>query len=389
MTNEAQAMAEKVRDRAAWWCMRAADRDMTLEEQAELEAWLAAAPAHRETFARAAAIWQGAARAADAPELIAVRADALESLRAANRGRWARIRGESGIGRLARSASFFVSRRRPGPEAESGLGPGLRRDTAGFEWWRAAFALAACFALVLIGSFFLLRDTAQLYETGIGERRIVRLEDGSRLSLDAATRIEVAYGGERRTLRLLSGRAKFDVAHDPLRPFSVAAGDRLVVATGTSFSVELVRGQMRVILYEGNVAVFQQPPDGGPPRRLRGPSGQAEADRALRPGRELVAALDRSLAAVVVVEPTRSLAWENGVLSFNDEPLARASERVNRYSALQVRAGDEAIAGLLVSGLFNAGDTEGFVDGVTALFPVEARREGDAIVLTAARRPRR
>ena len=317
---------------------------MSPEERAELEEWIAAAAANRESFARAAAMWLAAPRAADAPELIAVRADALESLRAANSDRW--------------------RRRLPEP-------------------WRAAIAFAACVALVLIASFFLLGDTTQLYETGVGERRIVRLEDGSRLSLDAATEVEVAYGGERRALRLVSGRAKFDVAHDPLRPFSVAAGDRLVVATGTSFSVELVRGQMHVILYEGDVAIFQQQPGGGPPRRLQGRSG-GDADRQLRPGRELIAALDQPLGNVIAAEPARSLTWENGVLSFSDEPLARAAERVNRYSALQVRAGDDVASELLVSGLFNAGDTEGFVDGVTTLFPVEARREGDTIVLTAA-----
>src|SRR3546814_13586908 len=58
-----------------------------------------------------------------------------------------------------------------------------------------------------------------------------------------------------RQVELLAGRAKFDVAKDPQRPFTVAAGDKLVVAVGTSFSVELIDGQVRVILYEGQVEV--------------------------------------------------------------------------------------------------------------------------------------
>src|SRR3546814_19363224 len=58
-----------------------------------------------------------------------------------------------------------------------------------------------------------------------------------------------------RQVELLAGRAKFDVAKDPQRPFTVAAGDKLVVAVGTRFSVELIDGQVRVILYEGQVEV--------------------------------------------------------------------------------------------------------------------------------------
>ena len=40
-----------------------------------------------------------------------------------------------------------------------------------------------------------------------------------------------------------------------MRPFTVAVGDKLVVAVGTSFSVELINGDVRVILYEGQVEV--------------------------------------------------------------------------------------------------------------------------------------
>src|SRR3546814_19485198 len=91
------------------------------------------------------------------------------------------------------------------------------------------------------------------YATHIGERQLAVLDDGSRVSLDAVTKVKVRMKDEARQVELLEGRAKFDVAKDPLRPFTVAAGDKLVVAVGTSFSVELIDGQVRVILYEGQV----------------------------------------------------------------------------------------------------------------------------------------
>src|SRR3546814_14429474 len=96
--------------------------------------------------------------------------------------------------------------------------------------------------------WFSMRPTA--YATEIGERQLAVLEDGSQVSLDAATKVNVRMKEAGRQVELLAGRAKFDVAKDPQRPFTVAAGDKLVVAVGTSFSVELIDGQVRVILYE-------------------------------------------------------------------------------------------------------------------------------------------
>ena len=54
--------------------------------------------------------------------------------------------------------------------------------------------------------------------------------------------------------KLLAGRAKFDVAHDALRPFSVLARNRLTVATGTSFSVELLSRQVLAFRCHGREA---------------------------------------------------------------------------------------------------------------------------------------
>src|SRR3546814_3329391 len=75
------------------------------------------------------------------------------------------------------------------------------------------------------------------------------------VSLDAATKVNVRMKEAGRQVELLAGRAKFDVAKDPQRPSMVAAGVKLVVAVGTSLSVELIDGQVRVILHEGQVEV--------------------------------------------------------------------------------------------------------------------------------------
>src|SRR3546814_18739257 len=91
----------------------------------------------------------------------------------------------------------------------------------------------------------MLGDSTRPYQTEVGERRVALLDDQSRLSLDADSLVEVDMSDRQRELTLVRGRAKFDVAKDPLRTFTVVAGDKMVVATGTSFSVEMVGKAVR------------------------------------------------------------------------------------------------------------------------------------------------
>ncbi len=91
-------------------------------------------------------------------------------------------------------------------------------------------------------------------------------------------------------------------------------------------------------------------------------------------------------ARLETVDLARSSSWEQGQLVFSDEPLGVAVERVNRYSAAKVLIEDPATAALPVSGAFNAGDTEGFVDGVAGLYQLRKLHRGDSLVLKATAR---
>lgn len=326
-------------EEAADWCVRVAEAPLNADEQQAFDTWIST-PDNAKAFEDALAIWQSAEVVAEKPELLHIRAEALENYRRANRQRWSR--------------------------------------PSGGWFWRAG--IAAAILLIVMTSFLALRNPMQLYETGIGERRIAILADGSRLSLDAATRIEVRLRDDRRELRLISGRAKFDVAKDPLRPFSVIAGDKLVIATGTSFSVEMLRSQVRIFLYEGHVAVLEKPAGATKPELVR-LKAMAVADQALIPGSELITSIAKSTATLVAGDASRSLAWESGQLSFDDEPLLSAAERLNRYSQEKIVVADQATANLRVNGVFNAGDTAAFVEGVTALYPVHALRSNNRVTL--------
>lgn len=90
------------------------------------------------------------------------------------------------------------------------------------------------------------------------EIRRVALADGTRVTLDTASALAVDFSGKERRVVMSRGRARFEVAHDPLRLFVVEAGTRLVIAHGTIFDVDLRAGTMAVSLLRGSVEVRRQ-----------------------------------------------------------------------------------------------------------------------------------
>lgn len=322
---------------AAAWCLELADGPLPDERQRAFDAWLVTSADNLAAFERSSNLWRQFGDAAASPELIDVRERALATFRRRNQWRWA------------------------------------RRAMTG----RAVAAVAAVL-LIIGGTMWWAQTAPDIYRTGIGERRVVMLDDGSRASLDAATEVDVRMRGDRRELHLVSGRAKFDVAKDPLKPFSVRVGDKLVVATGTSFSVEMVNGKLRVILYEGRVVVLDRPAGGASSAEVRG----TDEEVALIPGRELVVGMSgQSRAHLAKADPVRSLSWEAGQLVFDDEPLNLAVGRINRYSTRRVEL-KGAIGRLPVNGVFNTGDVEAFATGIEETLPVRVIRERDVVTIT-------
>lgn len=235
--NEGQSLRGQVVD----WLFRleAAPDDRAL--RAEFDAWLARSARHRQAHADIASIWQ------DAADLAAVPASA---------------------------SSPAVIAPPPLPLAPSALRPARRRVFAA-----AAVALAACLAILAFPTIQL--RIAADHMTGIAELGEFLLEDGSRVTLDAASALAVDYSAVRRSVKLLSGQAFFEVVPSPERPFVVAAADVDVTVTGTSFSVGTSDMGVAIAVATGRVSVsrhgkeladltvgqrVRMPPEGAPTR---------------------------------------------------------------------------------------------------------------------------
>jgi len=314
---------------AATWRVRLTEEGTALTP--EFEAWRSLSPEHERAWAAVEAPWQCLGEQRSTPELIALRGAALERARRTGRAHW-RARHAHPLRRLV-----GVS---------------------------AAAALAAIMGAVYVSQ----RPTT--YRTHLAERRVVTLEDGSTLSLDSQSEVSVRYTQHARELVLVRGQARFDVAHDVERPFAVEAADRKVIATGTSFDVDLANHQVIVTLIEGHVVVLD--------RRESGTGVLPEGVK-LEPGERLVAA-PLGTPSVQRVNIERATAWQSGQLVFEDETLASAVERVNRYARHPVIVEDPGAAALRFSGVFNETDTQAFVDTVSRYLSLEQETRADGSI---------
>lgn len=233
--------------------------------------------------------------------------------------------------------------------------------------WPVLAAFAATVLLAALGAITILgNNTSQahtdIYATRIGEQETVTLPDGSTALLNTASRIEVTYSKGARHIHLTEGQALFEVVKGEA-PFTVEAGGWDTTALGTTFEVYLPPEGVRVTLIEGSVSVTN---DG--------------AGEILAPGDQLTVTGETLTKSRI--DPTRALSWKSGMITFTDVTLAEAAVEMNRYSDIKLRV-DAQLADERLSGVFRAGDQEGFAAALEAFLPVRSMRVDKTIRLIA------
>lgn len=214
-------------------------------------------------------------------------------------------------------------------------------------------ALAASFAG---GLFFLGRDTS--YGTAVGEIRRVPLADGSTAAINTDSRIVVALADDRRAITLEKGEAWFQVAKDPKRPFRVTAGNILVQAVGTAFSVRRRDDGADIVVTEGVVEAWTKGADG---QKITVAAGNMVflANNA---------AVERDRGADNAPSAERRLAWRSGKIDLAGTRVDEAIAEFNRYNVRPIILGNPALGAERVDGVFRTDDPVGFARVIAGSF---------------------
>lgn len=244
------------------------------------------------------------------------------------------------------------------PIVALGSAPARRGRRAFLGWGVAAsLALVAGLSAVTLGG-----GDGYTVATGAGERRQIVLEDGSRILLNASTR--VALDEDRpRFARLEEGEAMFHVVHDESRPFEVSAGDALLRDLGTAFNVVREGERIEVAVAEGEV--------------VYNPAREA---RHLKPGMALTRSANGAIR-VGAIDAGAVGGWRDGRLVYSEAAPAQIAADLSRNLGVAVRVAPGADQRLFSGVIMLDGNPEAVVARAAALLGLSARRDGGGWLL--------
>lgn len=325
--NDMDSVDDATREEAAAWFAKRRDGACAQSDEAAFEAWRNRCEAHAHAYLEIERAWD----------------------------QWKQLQSSERMREMTAAAmSATVSRRRGVPSVRH---------------WGPLLAAACIVAAVVVGGIGLLprllTTPPVTYSTALGEQRTEQLPDGTRVTLNTDTALQVRYGHGRREVVLQHGEAIFDVVHDTAHPFVVTVADGSVTDLGTRFAIRDDGGTAIVTLLQGRVEIAAR-----------------DERKQLTPGEQ--ARYGARIAGISVrkVDPASVTAWLHGRLDFNGMPLAQAIADANRYSAVKLRLGDPELADLPVGGSFRAGDNAAIAAALSAVFPVRvARNDAHEIVL--------
>jgi transmembrane sensor len=271
--------------------------------------------------------------------------------------------------------------------------PATPPPTPRWHWPTARIVTLGLTIVVAVG-FYIAALSPSEYVSGIGERRVLHIEDGSTITMNTRSRMKVLLTRNTRDIELLGGEALFSVAHDPSRPFRVHVGHTVVEAVGTEFSVYRGEHGTKVSVVEGRVKIFAYQ---SPAPLILNPNAVAWTDVGAsdfeRPPPPIPVAareeaqvssegsgatdFDVERRTVTAQEIEHRLAWVDGQLIFENATLGETVAEFNRYNRRKLEIEDPTLGQIRLGGAFSSTNVDEFIVELNALFSIRAVPVGD------------
>jgi transmembrane sensor len=203
-----------------------------------------------------------------------------------------------------------------------------------------------------------------ILETEVGKQNSFTLQEGSVVFLNTNSKVSVAMSRGERHIELVRGEARFEVATDTSRPFTVVTSTASVRALGTLFNVRAETLFTQVAVLEGQVQVTAASPGKPPAGAQVADSDGSVAPRSPAIERVRLAAGERAEVTETGIQtntgpPIEAVAaWTQRRLVFRDQTLGVVIHEFNRYRTRPLVLNDPALALLRISGAFNSDDPD-------------------------------
>jgi transmembrane sensor len=206
------------------------------------------------------------------------------------------------------------------------------------------------------------------YTTRPGQIRTVQLADGSTISLngDTALNVRFAANGERR-VELARGEAFFEVRHDPARPFTVDTGAALVRDIGTGFDVARRGERGSVSVDHGEVEVLA-----------------ADRSTVLDKGQQVQFDL-YDLGRKTFVDTSMASAWRRGLYFAENDTLGDVLRDVNPYYRNRIVLLDTGLRDRRINAVVQLAHIDAWLAALNKIGGVSVRKIGPLVVIDRAK----
>lgn len=383
-TSESQRASEE----AASWLLRLEDNSASVDTFVAWQRWLSASPDNKKAFdeiQEVLMLLDQVDLSGSLPSAADMAADSYSgSLPVSDLLADHRSLGERKIGSPRRNASS-------GPPRQ-GLLRKLRDSKFGYAAAAGLAAATMATTLVLFGVVSHSRQGHFAYSTAPGERKEFTLHDGSRVTLDADSALNVDFAPDRRSVKLARGEAFFQVAKDKARPFIVSANGNRVRAIGTEFDVRIGDRRMVVAVVEGTVQMTSPTinhssaaGDTRPPGEADGsPDPSTETATRITAGQAFSYADDKGVERLPNSDSTSlATAWLGGRRQYRNEPLKDVLADVDRYTGKHFELANAATGDLQFTGTLDVNNSDAWLRALAIALPVKITPKPNGVLFVS------
>ena len=220
------------------------------------------------------------------------------------------------------------------------------------------------------------------FKAAHAQRAIVRLADGTRVTLAPESELRVRQAPEGAPAEVLrevelTGEGFFEVAHVDGRPFVIHTADGTITQLGTSFDVRSYPKERatQIVVTEGRVGLRPN---------VASPKGTAPRGAVVLAAGDFARMTSGGVANVArSVDVSQYTGWMNGELRYDNAPLARVVEDLERWYDVKIELADSAFATYQLTATLRQGSVNDVMDVVVKSLDLRAKRRGNTVWIVA------
>jgi ferric-dicitrate binding protein FerR (iron transport regulator) len=251
--------------------------------------------------------------------------------------------------------------------------PIIPNRNASNNYWKYAAIIGLLVCASIVATYFSFNATTTHYKTAFGETLKLQLDDGTRVTLNGNSSLEIEKNWLDKQQRevYLIGEAYFTVSsiHQGAGkvPFLVLTPDLKIKVLGTEFNVNSRRGHTQVVLNEGKVAL----------------DIPKTAEATMSPGDLVVYSAKNHKITRRQVNPEIYTSWRKQQLVLDDTPVSHIIRQLEDTYGVRFVLSDNTIRDRKISstGSISAEDLETVLMAMSTLLQVRLDREENTIYI--------